>query len=205
MLVVTGHKDDGKIKGRKNEIKISLADIFKEIMPEMAERAYAIKGRKCENLRDYFKMVYNNLLRDYEKFGFSGSYLFDKYAEDLPFYFSGIDDCFVPAKYLVVTYHNELGSHGAAFARKGSIKEVEKYLTEWSSFMNREIKDSRDGLIILRNGKLVDFDLKRSKKCGDKSGESHTKYYISNIRDKEVNKTLQDYFDEFYILYTPKK
>ena len=70
MIVVTGHKDDGKIKGRKNEIRISLADVFKEIMPEIAERAYAIKGRKCEVLRDYFKMVYNNLLRDYEKFGF---------------------------------------------------------------------------------------------------------------------------------------
>ena len=57
----------------------------------------------------------------YEKFGFSGSYTFDKYAEDLPFYFSGLDDRFVPAKYIVITYHDELGSRGAAFSREKSM------------------------------------------------------------------------------------
>ena len=205
MISVLGHKDDGKIKGRKNEIRLSLADIFRDIMSEIAERVYTAKGKKSEDLRDYFKMVYNNLLRDYEKFGFSGSYLFDKYAEDLPFYFSGLDDSFVPAKYIVITYHDEFGSRGASFSREKSIKGVEEYLTNWSVFMNKEIKDDKDGLIILRNGKLVDFDLKRSEKYNDKLGKNYTKYSISNIRDKEVNKTLQSYFDEFYILYEPKQ
>lgn len=204
MIRVTGHKNDGIVRGRKDEKRLSLPDLFKEIMPEMAERVYKIKGRTEDDLLFYFKRIYTNILRDYEKSGFTGSYTFDKYAEDLPFYFNGIDDSFVPAKYILVRYRDDVAEQGCNFTRASSLRELGEELTNWCIFCSSEIKEDKEGLLLLRNGKLVDFDVKSVQRYNEKMG-NYKEYSISNIREKEVNKRLQGYFDEFYLLYTPQK
>ena len=204
MIRVTGHKNDGIVRGRKNEKRLSLPDLFKEIMPEMAESVYKIKGRAEDDLLFYFKRIYTNILRDYEKSGFTGSYTFDKYAEDLPFYFNGIDDSFVPAKYILVRYRDDVAEQGCNFTRASSLRELGEELTNWCIFCSSEIKEDKEGLLLLRNGKLVDFDVKSVQRYNKKLG-NYKEYSISNIREKEVNKRLQGYFDEFYLLYTPQK
>ncbi len=204
MIRVIGHKNDGIKNGRKDEKRLSLPDIFKEIMPEMAERVYRKKGRAEDDLIFYFRRIYTNILRDYEKSGFTGSYTFDKYAEDLPFYFNGIDDSFVPAKYILVRYRDDVAESGCSFTRAGSLKELGEELTNWCIFCNSEIKENKEGLLLLRNGKLVDFDIKSVKRY-DKELGNYKEYSLSNIRDKEVNKTLQKCFDEYYLIYTPNR
>ena len=204
MIRVTGHKNDGIVRGRKDEKKLSLPDLFKEIMPEMAERVYREKGRFDDDLLYYFKRIYTNILRDFEKSGFTGSYTFDKYAEDLPFYFNGIDDSFVPAKYILVRYRDDVAEQGCNFTRASSLKELGEELTNWCIFCNSEIKDDKEGLLLLRNGKLVDFEIKPISRYNKKLGK-YKEYSVLNIRDKEVNKTLQKCFDEYYLIYTPNR
>ena len=77
-------------------------------------------------------------------------------------------------------------------------------LTNWCIFCSSEIKEDKEGFLLLRNGKLVDFDVKSVQRYNKKLG-NYKEYSISNIREKEVNKRLQGYFDEFYLLYTPQK
>lgn len=204
MIRVIGHKNDGIVRGRKDEKRLSLPDLFKEIMPEMAERVYREKGRFDDDLLYYFKRIYTNILRDYEKSGFTGSYTFDKYAEDLPFYFNGIDDSFVPAKYILVRYRDDIAENGCNFTRASSLRELGEELTNWCIFCNSEIKENKEGFLLLRNGKLVDFEIKSISRYNKKLGK-YKEYSVLNIRDKEVNKTLQKCFDEYYLIYTPNR
>lgn len=204
MIRVIGHKNDGIVRGRKDEKRLSLPDLFKEIMPEMAERVYREKGRFDDDLLYYFKRIYTNILRDYEKSGFTGSYTFDKYAEDLPFYFNGIDDSFVPAKYILVRYRDDIAENGCNFTRASSLRELGEELTNWCIFCNSEIKENKEGFLLLRNGKLVDFEIKSISRYNKKLG-NYKEYSVLNIRDKEVNKTLQKCFDEYYLIYTPNR
>lgn len=201
MITVTGHKNDNVI--RNNENQTTLATILKDIMIEMTDRAYEVQTLKNEdNRRLLFKMIYTNILCDYKKDWFMDKYTFDKYADDLPFYFNDLEKKCVPAEYLLVFYEDRIAKKGIELSRHSTIESVEKYLSNWSLFTGKHfVGGNKEGLIILRNGKVIDFDIDAEKKFDEELKVDFYKYTISNMDDKEDNPVLSDYFEEFFILY----
>ena len=205
MVTVTGHKNDNII--RENENQTTLVEILKDIIIEITDRAYELESVKnSENQRFLFKRIYTNILSDYKKEWFMEKYTFDKYADDLPFYFNDLEKKCVPAEYLIAFYGDKLGKDGVEFSRQSSIEDVEECLSNWSLFKGKQItNEDKFGIIVLRNGKVVDFEINSEKKYDDKLKADYYEYTIANITDKEDNQILNDYFEEFYILYEQPK
>jgi len=201
MITVTGHRNDNVI--RDNENQTTLATILKDIMIEMTDRAFELENNKNEeNKRLLFKMIYTNILCDYKKDWFMDKYTFDKYADDLPFYFNDLEKKCVPAEYLLVFYEDRVGKRGIELSRHSTIESVEVYLTNWSLFKGKHFVDgNKEGLIILRNGKVINFDINAEKKLDEELKVDFYKYTISNMVNKEDNQVLSEYFEEFFILY----